>query len=166
MAEHLAQREPEPAVFGDGNAMCAPARPDSSAEKALIGVDVAHPGEKRLVEERGLDGKAPAAEKSGKLWRGDIKRLGAWWCETGGGGQAAEFQAAESARIDEAKLTATGELEPCMGVRGERAVGSGDKQPPRHAEMDDPLSVGPLCVRFGTSGTSGSLRRALGRCGA
>jgi hypothetical protein len=127
MAEHLTQREPKPAVFGDRNAMCAPARPDARAKKALVGINVAHPGEQRLVEERGLDGHAAAVEESGELWCGDIKRVGAWWCETLAGGNAAEFQAAETTRIDEAQLAAAGEVEARMRVRGERAVRSGDQ---------------------------------------
>jgi hypothetical protein len=156
MAQHCTQCKAEPIVLGDGDAMSAPARPDAGAKKALIGVNIAHPGKQRLVKERGLDGQAAAAEESDEVVRGDGERLRAWRRESGSGGEAAKFQAAKTARIDEAHLAAAQELQPRMGVRGERRVGSGDQKTPGHAEMDDPLGVGR-----GHGGASGFLSRRV-----
>ena len=55
--------------------------------------------------------------------------------------QIAEIELAESSRIDKAQFLATLKFQPRVSVRRNWSVGSSDKQPPGHAEMDNPLRV-------------------------
>jgi hypothetical protein len=60
----------------------------------------------------------------------------------------AELKPAEAARINETELASALEGEPRVGVRGNRCVRRGDKEAAGHAEVDDPLCVGLVCIRL------------------
>jgi len=71
----------------------APPRPNACLKQALVGVDVAHPSQQRLVEQCSLDGQAPGVEKRGELARANGEWLGAGPMERCGLAQIAELQA-------------------------------------------------------------------------
>jgi len=141
MLEDLAEGLAEPLEFGAGEAAGGAARADSGMEKALVGIDVAHAGEEGLVEQRSLDGQFAAAEESGKVAGGDGERFGAGGVKGGGADELTEFETAEAAGIDEAKLAAALEAEADVGVGDDRLVGRGNQQAAGHSQMDDPLCI-------------------------
>ena len=106
MAENLLESDMEAVEFGAGEPAGLAAGTDTGAEEAFIGIDIAHAGEQRLVEQCGLDGELAAAEESCEFAASDGERL----CAGGGEGCAAleiaELEATEAAGIDEADLLA------------------------------------------------------------
>ena len=50
MIENLAQRQAQPFQFASSQPFTRAARADAGAKQALVGVDVAHPGEQFLIE--------------------------------------------------------------------------------------------------------------------
>src|ERR1039457_5175352 len=148
--QNLAQGEPQPLKLHPGHPPRPPARPDAGAKQALVGVDVAHSGKQRLVQQGSLDGQVPAAEERGKRLRPNRKRLCPRPAETRASAQIAELQPPKPARVHKAKLTAAGKAQADVRMGGNGTLGSGDEQPPGHAEMHDPLglwrAVRPVCT--------------------
>ena len=56
VVQNLAECLAETLQLGPGKPAGGAARTDAGVEEAFVGVDVAHPGQQRLVEQRGLDG--------------------------------------------------------------------------------------------------------------
>lgn len=144
MLEDLAESLAQSLELVTGESACGAAGTDASVEEALVGINVAHPGEEGLVEQGGLDGELAAAEECGKAGGVDRERFAAGGIEGWRANEIAEFETAETAGIDEAQLSTAHEAEPGMGVRGDWLVGSGDEQAAGHAQMDDPLGI---CLR-------------------
>ena len=106
MAENLLESDVEAVEFGAGKPAGLTAGTDTGAKETFIGIDIAHAGEQRLVEQRGLDGELTAPEENGEFAAGDGERL----CASGVKGRATleitELKAAEATGINEADLLA------------------------------------------------------------
>ena len=74
--EDFAHGEPEALEFDAGEASGAAARANAGAKEALVGVDVAYPGEERLVEQGRFDREAAATEEGCEFGRLDAERFG------------------------------------------------------------------------------------------
>lgn len=141
VAQHLLQRLAQPFQFGAGEAARPAPRTDSGTKQALVGIDIAHPGQKPLVEQRRFDRKLAAAKERRKFLRSDAERLGAWTFKSRGAAQVAKFQPAEAASVYKTEFPAAGQGKPCVSVRLKRRVGGGGKQSAGHAQVNDPLRV-------------------------
>lgn len=140
--EDLAECETEALEFSAGEAARHAAGVDAGAEEALVGIDVADAGEEGLIEKGGLDRGPAAAEKGSEGGGPDGEGLDSGSEEGGGVAEVFVGEAAEAARIDEAKLAAAGESEAGVGVWREGRVGIGEKKTAGHAEVHDPLGFG------------------------
>ncbi len=149
MEEDLFEGDAEGLEARGSDAPGAEGGADAGGEERLIGVDVADAGEKRLVEQCGLDGELAAFEESTELFAANGKRvescrgkfLSAGFARVGC--ELAKFEAAEAAWVHEAQLATRCELQAGVGVRRHFAVRGGDEQAASHAEVDNPL----CCVR-------------------
>jgi hypothetical protein len=81
LLEDLQQSLAETFKLGTRKTACRAPGTDSGMKKALVGVDVAHPGQKGLVEQSGFDGEFAAPEKCSEIFRAYRERLGAWRIE-------------------------------------------------------------------------------------
>lgn len=71
LAEHLLQTLAKTIHALPAKAGRSAAGPDAGAEEALIGIDVAHPLQTGLIEQRGFDRGSRAGKESGKFVIGD-----------------------------------------------------------------------------------------------
>jgi hypothetical protein len=142
MLKDLAERGAEAFELGPGKAAGHAAGANAGAKQALVGIDVSHPCQQRLIQKRSLDGEAAAAKKSCECLRGNVERFSAWAEETGMALQVFECETAEATRVYKAQLEAAGEGEAGMGVRREGGGGIGNQQPPGQAAVDDPRRSG------------------------
>lgn len=141
MLEHLAKGKPEPLQIGFGEPSCDAPRADAGVKQALVGVNIAYPGEQRLIEQRSFDGQ-PAGAKESREWCGlDGQRIQALGCERVAPREIAELKTAKTARIHEAQFLTAGQREAGVGVGDNRCVGSGDQQTAGHAKVHNPLRV-------------------------
>lgn len=143
----LAQREAEPFEFGTAEAAGHAAGTDAGVEEALIGINVANPGEERLVEETRLDGESAAPEEGGEGLCADGKRFQAGGEEGGSVAEVLVGEAAEASGVDEAQFAAAGEGEARVGVGGDGSGRICDEQAAGHAEVNNPLGFGELGIR-------------------
>ena len=141
MLQDAAEGPAQTLELGTGESTGRPAWTDAGMEEAFVGIDVAHSGEKRLVEKGGLDGELATAKESGEVVGCNQERFGAGRFERRDSGEFAELEAAEAAGIDKAEFAAARQGQPGVGVRGDQIVGGGDEQAAGHAEVDDPLRV-------------------------
>ena len=100
--------------------------------------------QQRLVQQCGFDRRPAAFEQADEIRFGDGKRFGP---RAGVPLRLNYGKAPETARIDEAKLAAAAQREHSVGMRRKRYAGFGDKQPPRHAQVNQKLRR----QRFGAS---------------
>jgi len=152
--EDLAQCNPQTVKLGAGDAVGTPPRANAGMEETFVGVDIAHTGEKRLVQQSCLDVQTAAAEKCGELVRTDGQRFVARRTECSAATEVAELKPAKSPRIDETQFPAAFEREPRMRVRSNRTLWRGYQEPTGHTEVNDPLSTRPelfalVCVGDG-----------------
>lgn len=101
-------------------------------EEGLVGVDVAHSVEERLVEQCGFDGRLAVAKESDEIFQGDGEGLFA----RAGVGLVRDGEAAEAARVYEAEFASAAEGEDGVGVERDWGVGGGDEEASGHAEVD------------------------------
>ena len=127
-------------------------RTDSGMEEAFVGINVAHAVEQLLVEQGGLDRELAVAEEGAEVGGRDGEGLLSGSAEGLRVGDRVQSEAAEAARVDEAKLAAGGEREDGVSVRRNGHGGGGDEQASGHAEVDDPLNGS--VSRSGVSGAS------------
>ena len=120
---------------------------NAGVEEALVGVNIPHSRQYRLIKQRGFDGQAPAAEERGEIFCRNGERFRSRGDEFPAISQIAEFEAAETAWIHEAQFLSAGQTQPRMGVVSYVGVRSGYEQPASHAEVDNPLRVGRLGLR-------------------
>jgi hypothetical protein len=104
MFQNLAKGQAEAFEFCLGEAAGEPAGADACMKKTLIGIDVAHSRQKRLIEQGRFDWQAVAMEKVGKLLLPDREWLGAGRFERRCAVQVAKLQPAETSGIDKAKF--------------------------------------------------------------
>lgn len=139
MMENLAQRNAQPLELGSGEPTGGPPRPEAGMKKALIGIDVAHPGEKCLVQQRGLDCQPAPTKEHRKLFRADGERILAGRPKRGNVLEIAELKPAESPGIDKTQLAATCQAKTCMSMGVHGGVGRRHQQTAAHAKVNDPL---------------------------
>jgi hypothetical protein len=101
VSQDLAQRNPQPVELGAGEAVGTASRTNASMKEAFIGVDIAYPGQQRLVEQSRLDVQAPTAKECSELAFANGQRFIAWRAKYCSAMQIAEFKAAKPTRIDE-----------------------------------------------------------------
>jgi hypothetical protein len=141
MLQHVSQTEPEPFKLSP----CKPSRslawPEPGTKQALVRINVAHPSQESLVEERSLDAKLSPPKQASELRRIDRQRLRTCGAEACAVAQIPEFQAPKSTWIYKAKLASTCQAQSCMGMRGDKPVRRSHKQPPSHAQVHNPLRL-------------------------
>jgi hypothetical protein len=142
--ENLAQRDAQPFKLRAREPARSPPRPDSRMKQALVRIDVADSGKKRLVEQSGLDGQLAAPEQCRKLLRAHRERVRARRAKRLSTLKIAELQPAETPRIDKPKLSPAGQAQAGMRMRSQRCLRRGHQKPAAHAKMNDPLGFGPL----------------------
>jgi len=107
VGEHVDEGLAEAGELGAGEASGVAARTNASTKEALVSVDIAYAVEQALVQQRGFDGGAAAAEEGIEIFLRDIKwffpRAGVRCCNRQRVLLRREHgEAAEAARIDEA----------------------------------------------------------------
>lgn len=146
-AKHIAEGKPQAFKLGTRDAVGAPARPDTGLKQAFIGIDIADPGKKLLVQQSRFDGKAASMEQRGEFRRADGERFGARAFESPGARKFTKFEPAKTTWINKAKFFAARQREARMRVKSWRRFRCGDEQTAGHAKVDDPLRIG-RCGHF------------------
>jgi hypothetical protein len=114
---------------------------DAGAEQRLVGVDVPHAGELRLVEQERLDRRAPPACERAQTLGGELGPQGLD-AQAGGEegvprlGAQGELARAEPARVAERQAPPTGQREAHACV-GRPRLGRVPEQGPRHAQVQE-----------------------------
>jgi len=119
----------------------------AGVEERLVGVDVAHTMEERLVEECGLDGCLAVTEERDEVFERDGEGL----TPGAGVGVGGYGETAEAARIDEAKLFASAQREDGMGMRRDLSFRGRDEEAAGHSQVDQKL-CGNVCRRLFSKG--------------
>src|SRR5690348_7006998 len=122
MPKHFEQSQPQALQFLSREAPGHSPRPDPGAKQRLVGINVANPGQQRLIEKSHLDRQPAPAKKPGKMFFADHERLGALARESGTVPQIAKIQPSEPPRIDEAQFPAAAQRETRMSMRGHRSI--------------------------------------------
>jgi len=73
--ENLAQGQAQPFKLRSRESSGGPPGSETGMKQALICVDIAHPGQKRLVQQRRLYRQSPASKQRRKLFRADSERV-------------------------------------------------------------------------------------------
>ena len=140
--QNLHQRCAQSLQLSSGQPPSRPSWPYAGAEQALIGVDVAYPGQQTLVQQRGFDRQSPPPEQSRKLFGFDRQRFGSRSGKARFTIQIAKLQTPKPSRVHKPQLLAARQAEPRMGVRRNRGIGPTYQQPPRHPQVHNPLRGG------------------------
>jgi hypothetical protein len=147
--EDLAKGETETLELGSGEPAGHASGSNAGTEEAFVSVDVADPGEQRLIEESGLDGEAAVAEERGERLASDGEGLEAGSLKSGAVPEVFICEAPETARINKAQLEAAGKSKAGVGVRRQWSGRIGNEQAAGHAQVDDPLGIGNWIFRCG-----------------
>ena len=132
-------------------------------KEALVGIDVAHAGQQRLIEQRCFDREVSSTEERGEFLVANCERLGAGWRET----RSLRRRSRNSRRPKRRGSTKRSSCPPARSRRacvwsGNGAVGCCDQQPTGHAKVDDPLRCGRARILVGAF--AGFLRDGFGCC--
>ena len=146
MLQNLSQSEPKPLQLRSCKPPGVAAWPKTRPKQALIGINVSHPGQERLVQQCRFDREPSPPEERHKGVGFDPQRLCPRSAKAFIPSQIAKFEASKPARIDKPKLTTAGKSQARMGVGSNRGIGRRHKQSPRHAKMNNPLGIRPLGV--------------------
>jgi hypothetical protein len=155
LPEHVADALQQVGDLGPGELVGRPGTVQPGAPQRLVGVDVAHPADQRLVEQGPLDLGVPAAQRraEGVGVEAGVQRVDRDVRQPGRdavAGSLLDGQPAEGPLVDEAQLAAAvGEPEPGTQVHLVGLVGLLDEQLAAHAEVRDQRPVGRAAVGLG-----------------
>ncbi len=154
MLQDFPQCESQPLQFHAGQPPGAPSGTKTRPKQALIGVDVPHPRQQRLIQQCRLDPQTPSPKKRRKLITLNVQRFRPRGPKTFPTRQIAKFQPPKPPRVHKTHLAAGGHGQTRMRVGGNRGIRSRHKQPSRHAKVDNPLRLRRLHTRRPRSSSS------------
>jgi len=79
--QDFAEGQPQTFEFGSGQPSTQAARTNSRTKETFVGVNVSHPGEQLLIEQRGFNRQLAPMEKLSKFHRRNRQRVNAGRCE-------------------------------------------------------------------------------------